>query len=175
VTPDAVIGDMDSIADLESWRAALGQRTLHIAEQETTDLEKCLYATAAPFYVGVGFLGGRLDHSLAGLHAMTRAGAPNVVLLGEADVVFRAPRRWRAMLSRGARVSFFPMTPTAGLRSEGLEWAIDGLAFAAGAQIGTSNRATDGPVAAEFDGDGMVVLLERRHLDAALGSLVAPR
>ena len=69
MVPAGVIGDMDSIGDPDRWRAG-PTRFLSLAEQETTDFEKCLYATRAPFYIGVGFTGPRVDHLLAVLHAM---------------------------------------------------------------------------------------------------------
>lgn len=170
VAADAVIGDMDSVADLAGWERD-GARVLRISEQETTDLEKCLYATEAPFYIGVGFTGLRFDHTLAALHALLRWPAKTIVLLGPSDVVLLAPPRWGVTVESGARVSFFPLKPVRGLRSTGLEWPIDGLDFAAGHRIGTSNRATDASVTAEFDGEGMAAILEARFLDAALTSL----
>jgi thiamine pyrophosphokinase len=170
VAADAVIGDMDSVADLAGWERD-GARVLRIAEQETTDLEKCLYATEAPFYIGVGFTGLRFDHTLAALHALLRWPAKTIVLLGASDVVLLAPPRWGVTVEPGARVSFFPLRPVRGLRSTGLEWPIDGLDFAAGHRIGTSNRATDARVTADFDGEGMAAILEARFLDAALTSL----
>ncbi len=170
VTPDAVIGDMDSVADAEGLSRA-GARLLRIAEQDTTDLEKCLYATDAPFYVGVGFTGLRFDHTLAALHALMRRPAKRAVLLGPLDAVFMAPPRWRAALEPGARVSFFPLAPLRGLGSAGLEWPLAGLDFAPGLRIGTSNRATAADVSADFDGPGMAAILEARFLDAALTSL----
>ncbi len=48
--PEAIIGDFDSLTNVESW---LGRtRLLSIAEQETTDFEKALYSTRAPVTVG---------------------------------------------------------------------------------------------------------------------------
>jgi thiamine pyrophosphokinase len=171
VAADAVIGDMDSVEDLHLWESAAGTHVLPLPEQETTDLEKCLYATAAPFYLGVGFLGRRFDHTLAALHALLRFPDKRAALIGDEDVVFLAPPRWRARLAPGARVSFFPLQPVRGVGSAGLEWPIDGLAFAAGGRIGTSNRAVAADVSAEFDGVGMAAMVELRFLDAALESL----
>jgi thiamine pyrophosphokinase len=170
VVPDAVIGDMDSVDDLAGLERA-GARVLRLSEQETTDLEKCLYATEAPFYVGVGFTGRRFDHTLAALHALLRRPDPRVALLGEDDVVTMAPRRWRARVEPGARVSLFPLRPVRALSSSGLEWPLTGLDFAPGLRIGTSNRAVAAEVSAEFDGPGMAAILEARFLDAALGGL----
>jgi thiamine pyrophosphokinase len=60
----------------------------------------------------------------------------------------------------------------AGVASAGLEWPIEGLSFAAGGRIGTSNRAVAAEVSAEFDGEGMAAMVELRFLDAALESLL---
>lgn len=169
---DAVIGDMDSVLDREGW-AAGGTRVVHLDEQETTDLEKCLYATAAPFYVGIGFTGRRFDHTLAALHALLRWPDKRVVLIGSDEIIFMAPPRWRARLSPGARVSFFPMLAVGGVGSQGLEWPLAGLRFAPGRRIGTSNRAVAETVEAAFDGVGMAAMVEREHLDAVLASLAA--
>ena len=43
-----------------------------IAEQDTTDLEKCLYSVEAPLFIGLGFLGGRIDHHLAAMNALVK-------------------------------------------------------------------------------------------------------
>lgn len=167
---DAVIGDMDSIADAEGWRRR-GAHLLALDEQDTTDLEKCLYSTEAPFYIGVGFTGRRFDHTLAALHALLRWPAKRVVLIGAEDAIFLAPAAWTAALADGARVSFFPLLPVAGLASSGLQWPIDGLAFAPGERIGTSNRAVSATVSARFDRRGMAAMVARDHLDAVLASL----
>jgi thiamine pyrophosphokinase len=167
--PEAVIGDMDSAMMADHWRDR-GVPVLQLHEQETTDLEKCLYSVAAPFFVGVGFTGRRFDHTLAALHAMMRWRKP-LALIGEEDVVFLCPPDWRARLAPGARVSFFPLAPTVGLGSEGLRWPIDGLRFAPGERIGTSNAAAAEAVRARFDGPGMACMVERRYLAEAVRSL----
>ena len=66
LTPDAVIGDMDSIPG--PVRARIPAARVHeIAEQESTDFDKCLRSIRAPLVLGHGFLGARLDHALAAL------------------------------------------------------------------------------------------------------------
>jgi thiamine pyrophosphokinase len=55
-------------------------------------------------------------------------------------------------------------------RSEGLEWPIEGLQFDPMRCIGTSNRAL-GPVRAEADGPGLLMMVPRRYLAAVLQAL----
>lgn len=169
LAPAGVIGDMDSIAEPDRWRAG-PTRFLRLAEQETTDFEKCLYATRAPFYIGVGFTGGRVDHLLAVLHAMLARPEKTVVLLGEAEAMalVRPGRPLELALQPGDRVSLFPLRPVTGTRSRGLLWPVEGLAMAPGTRIGTSNVATGPRVEIAFDGPGALLMVERRHL----GSLV---
>ena len=167
VTPDAGIGDMESL--LGTLHPDV--RVLRVAEQETTDFEKCLIHMNAPFYLGVGFLGGRLDHTLAVLHGLVRHRGGPVVLIGEVDVVFAAPRAWSMEMAAGARVSFFPVMPCRGVASTGLRWPIDGLHLAAGTQIGTSNEARGGRVSAYFEGPGIVTILPKTCLEAVVTSL----
>jgi len=171
IDPEAIIGDMDSVRELEDWRARPGVSVAHVAEQDSTDLEKCLAATEAPFFLGVGLMGRRFDHSLAALHALLRWPERRVVLLSEEDAVFMAPEHWQADLAPGARVSFFPLLPVRGLGSSGLRWPIEGLDFAPGQRIGTSNAASAARVSARFAGPGMVAMVEPRFLDAVLDSL----
>lgn len=166
--PEAVIGDFDSITD--AVRAAIPpERLIHVAEQDTTDFEKCLSRIAAPLILGVGFAGGRLDHVMAVWTVLARYPAQRCVILGQDDVVFLSPRRLRLGLAEGTRVSLFPIGAVAG-RSEGLHWPIDGIGFAPDGRIGTSNRAT-GPVTLEFDAEKMLVLLPRDCLPAVIAAL----
>ena len=168
--PEAVIGDLDSISP--SARAQLGPDRLHlIAEQETTDFDKALRSVRAPFVLGVGFLGGRLDHALAVLNALVQR--PEIcVLLGAQDAVFHMPARLDLSLARGDRFSLFPMADVTG-ESEGLDWPLQGLRFAPGGRIGTSNRVTRGRVQVQMSGPGMLGIVPRRRLGAVLQALRA--
>lgn len=165
--PEAVVGDMDSLPD--AARAAIAPDRLHrIAEQLTTDFEKCLTRVAAPFVIGIGFAGDRSDHLLAALNVLVRVRVPPCLLLAGGDVIFAAPDRLALDLPPGTRLSLFPMGRVTGA-SRGLRWPLDGLALDPAGQVGTSNEAT-GPVALELTGPCLVIL-PRAHLDAALAGL----
>ncbi|RYH09572.1 thiamine diphosphokinase [Tropicimonas sp. IMCC6043] len=172
VTPRAVIGDMDSLP--EGARTAIPADRLHeIPEQDSTDFDKALRSVAAPLVLGVGFLGRRIDHQLANLNVLVRRAERRCILIGTHDVVFAAPAQIRLDLDPGSRVSLFPMAPISG-RSQGLHWPIEGLDMAPGAGIGTSNRVEEapaGPVALEFPAPGMLVILPRAALAAAVAGL----
>lgn len=165
----AVIGDMDSLGDAARIRAA-GVAVHVVPEQDTTDLEKCLYSVQAPRFLAVGFLGGRLDHTLAALSTLARQAPGRLLLIGGQDVAFLCPQRWEATLAAGTRVSLWPLAPVSG-RSQGLRWPIDGLAFRPDGRTGTSNMATGGPVRLEFDAPGMILILPADLLGGVVDSL----
>ena len=140
-----------------------------MAEQETTDFEKCLTRIDAPAVLAVGFAGHRMDHTLAVWNALVRHADRRCVVIGAGDIAFLAPERLRLDIPAGTRLSLFPLAPVTG-QGSGLAWPIDGLDFAPDGRIGTSNRA-DGPVDLTFSAPRMLVLLPRRCLDAALAAL----
>lgn len=168
--PEAVIGDMDSLdpADL----AEFDPERLHlITEQSSTDFDKALRSVAAPVVLGAGFTGARVDHQLACYNALVRHPDQRCVLLSDTDVVFLAPSTLTLELTKGTRVSLFPMGPVSGT-SDGLRWEINGMQFAPDGWIGTSNEA-EGPVTLAFSSAHMLVILPRDWLAEVVRMLQA--
>ncbi|WP_045390073.1 thiamine diphosphokinase [Falsirhodobacter sp. alg1] len=167
--PERVIGDLDSISG--EARSRLADRLVHVAEQESTDFEKALSRIEAPFILATAVAGARIDHGFAVLNTLVRHRGPPCLLIGPDDVVFHALRPLDLYLTAGDRVSLCPISGVQG-RSEGLEWPIDGLQFAPDGRIGSSNAASEDHVRLEFDGPGMLVILPRTRLKAALRAIV---
>lgn len=167
LTPDAVIGDMDSLS--AEGRAILGSRVHEIAEQDSTDFGKCLIHVAADFYLGIGFTGMRLDHTLATLAYVAARPEQRVILFAEEEVIFRAPARIALDLPVGMRFSLFPFGTVTG-RSTGLRWPIEGITFTPSGRVGTSNEVS-GPVTLEIEGP-MLVMVPREALSAVLAALL---
>lgn len=168
--PDAVIGDLDSLS--QANRMQLPPKVLHpIAEQDSTDFDKCLRNISAPLILGHGFLGARLDHQLAAMTVLGRRADKRCVLVGESDVVLLAPPALSLDLPVGSRFSLYPLGPVTG-RSTGLRWPIDGLAFSPDGIVGTSNEVT-GPVRITFDDPRMLLILPLEALRALLAALAA--
>lgn len=167
--PAAVIGDMDSLPPARI--ASLAPGVLHrVAEQESTDFEKCLTRIAAPLVLGTGFLGARVDHMLAALSVLVRYAHRRCLLASEEDVLFLCPPELRLDRPVGERLSLYPLAPVSG-RSEGLEWPIDGLDFAPDGRVGTSNRVS-GPLRLSFDAPGMVAILPVEALEEVTQALL---
>jgi thiamine pyrophosphokinase len=170
VVPAAVIGDFDSISDAARSKIPTENQYL-VPEQSTTDFDKALRGIVAPFVLALGFAGARLDHGLAAMHTLVSHPDRRCILIGPNDIAFAAPSRLELSLRPGEPLSLFPMAPVTG-QSEGLEWPIAGLSFSPAGQIGTSNRVVARRVILEFDRPGMLVILPRRRLDAAIRALV---
>ena len=168
--PDLVIGDMDSAGPLPD---DLPQ--LPLAGQDDTDFEKCLARICAPLIVGLGFLEGRLDHTLAAMHALTALPHDRpVMLVGDTDLLLRLTGDIAFEAEPGDRVSVWPLGIQAFHSSTGLKWPLDGLQMAPGRLIGTSNLAAGGTVRINAGpGDGYAVIMPREAaqslINAALG------
>lgn len=118
--PELVIGDMDSAVDLPA-----DLPRLHLSGQDDTDFQKCLARIKAPLIVGLGFLEGRLDHTLSALHALM--GLPHdrpVMLIGDSDVMIRLRGDIGFATEAGQRVSVWPLGRQRFRGSTGLHWQI---------------------------------------------------
>ena len=159
-----VVGDMDSQQDLPA-----GQAVAHITDQETTDFQKCLALCDADVFLGVGFLGGRLDHQLAAFSALLNEPRP-VVLIDEAQLVFVVPQKFSVDLEAETPVGFYPMVAVeASLR--GVRWPLSNAAMSPVGQIATSNVALGGALDITVDGPGLLAILPRCYLETVLEAL----
>ena len=172
LVPQMVIGDMDSVTDLDQLPVSI--RQIRCSGQDDTDFEKCLRLIRAPLIVGVGFLDGRLDHSLAALDAMSRLEHDRPVLLvGSNDVVLRLRGDTKLLLDRGSRVSIWPLGCQHFIRSEGLNWPLDDLTMQMGHRTGTSNRTNAETISITAGkGDGYVVIVPLTAFDKVLNAVL---
>ncbi|MGH1577470.1 thiamine diphosphokinase [Planktotalea sp.] len=165
---DAVIGDMDSLSG--ELMASLNRETIHhIREQDSTDFEKCLLRIESPLIVGLGFLGGRLDHQLAAFHALLRFAHQPCVLLGAEELVFLCPPEITLRLNAETPLSLFPLASVTGAAT-GLQWSFPSLDFAPGQRIGTSNMAM-GTVTLEMSAAGMLCILPKSTFESVFSAL----
>ena len=120
--------------------------------------------------LGVGFMGARLDHELAAYNSLVRHAGQKCILVGEHDICFHVPDRITLKLVPGTRLSLFPM---AGLTASarGLKYKVDGLVMSPWGRVGTSNEVAAPRVELSFDRPGMLVILPRAALGAAIAAL----
>lgn len=170
--PKKIIGDFDSI-DRDSL-AKIPENCQHrVVDQDFTDFEKCLRSIQAPLILGVGFLGGRLDHQLAAMNALARHRGTPCILIGDTDLVFHLTGDLVLPLEPGVRISMFPMSPVRG-SAVGLTWPIDGLDLSPGGKISTSNSVQSNPVHLSFPDSGTLVILGREHLATVIQAIFGP-
>lgn len=160
--PDFVIGDLDSLS--KTARSRIPSDRIHlVAEQDSTDFDKVLRHVHAPCFEAHGFMGLRMDHSLAALNTLVRYPHKRCVLHAENDLIVLCPSKLRLELPKSCRVSLFPMRPVKG-QTSGLKWPINGLDFAPWGQSGTSNMAL-GAVDLAFETAGMLLILPVDQID----------
>jgi thiamine pyrophosphokinase len=173
LVPEAIIGDLDSLADPEGWPIAT--RVVRIPEQITTDFQKAIYSTQAPVTVALGMTGKRFDHTLAALSAVTQYAAERrIILVDEFDIAVALCGPFAFTVKAGERVSVHPLLPIDFESSTGLLYPLDGLRLAPGELIGTSNAATEGPVEIVPVGETpWLLILEKSHLWALIEAVEA--
>jgi thiamine pyrophosphokinase len=164
LTPAAIIGDGDSLD--EDLREVISPDRFHpVSEQDTTDLEKSLARLRAPLILGLGFLDGRFDHSLAALTALVSFARQPVLLIGGEDACFHIPDDLTLDLPPGRRFSLYPLAALTA-RSDGLKWPLDGLDLSPLGRIATSNETT-GEVRLRPDRSGLIGIIPAADWRAA--------
>jgi len=170
LTPNVVIGDMDSL-DVET-RDKLTQQgcrlILHPEDKDETDLELALLLAAreeATEIIILGALGGRLDQLLA-----------NVLLLTLPELTSMSVRlvdAWQEALvvhggthvtvegQVGDTLSLIPLTSNAsGIYTQGLRWPLSGDTLSAGSARGVSNVIVSPPARVQVE-KGVLLVVHR--------------
>ncbi len=174
LTPDLVIGDMDSLADEDK---VLLERegcrfVVHPRAKDQTDLELALtYAVAegARELVVLGAFGGRLDHTLSNtlLLALPQLRRVPVWLVDDREemVLAQSGQTVSVQGQPGDLVSLLPLAGDAsGVRTTGLEWELEGGTLCFGFSRGVSNEMT-APEASIAVEEGLLLVVHGRSLE----------
>lgn len=171
LTPDLVVGDLDSLeADDREWIAARGIRVIEYPpDKDQTDLELAIHHGLLEDPVQiivVGGLGARLDHTLGNIalladkrllrHACTLDdGVEQVMLCRDSTAISGAP---------GDLVSLLPWgQPATGVRTSALKWPLNGEVLLPEGSRGISNEMT--AVSAQVSLEtGLLLIVHRRRL-----------
>lgn len=127
LTPDAVIGDLDSISP-QAKQLLGADKILFINNQNNTDLEKALDFLLSQGYTACticGFSGGRLDFTLGNfLSVYPYVGKMKICFAGEGWTVYPLARTRAFACQPGARVSLIPLKTCTGVTLKGLKYPL---------------------------------------------------
>lgn len=167
--PDSLVGDLDSTdpALVERLAAAGTRIERHPTDKEASDAELALeaaFAAGAGETVLLGATGGdRLDHAVANLLMLADpalAGRDIRIAHGPTTVrVLRGGERMVLVGAAGDLVSLLPIGgDAAGVRTEGLRWALDGEPLAFGRSRGLSNEVRTAPASVTLDAGTLLIV-----------------
>jgi thiamine pyrophosphokinase len=149
IRPHAIIGDLDSISS--GTRKHFSRvEAIHIADQESTDLEKALnflLKLLIPSATVVGALGGRPDHSLANLSILKKFHKKIRLLFSDPYCDIRIIENkivFEAVV--GSVISLMPLDRCEGIQTIGLKYPLDNESLELGEREGTSNVVISSPV-----------------------------
>lgn len=130
-----VIGDGDSLP--EEDKRQLGNRWIHVDEQDYNDLHKAMqwatahYQVSTAHYTIIGATGRREDHTLGNISYLVTFGeeypGTDIEMLTDHGRFF-AFRGGRTIATfPGQQVSIFSMEPEKPIHGDGLKWPLDGF------------------------------------------------
>ena len=170
ITPDAIYGDFDSISD--KARTKFSDRMHHIACQNTTDFQKVLNHTNAPVFIAVGFLGQRLDHTFAALHAAALRPDLRIVFINEDEAVcILNDQSVQMQLPKGSPFSVLPLGQ-ARVHTSGLKWDLDDAPLSMKGAISSSNETENTDVEVTVQGT-VAITCPKSQLVAAVRAMQA--
>ena len=176
LTPDLVVGDLDS-AEPEELKRLAGQGTeieTHPAEKNETDLELALLAALerrAKEIVVLGALGKRLDMTLANIlllaseriaSGLSGEEGPALRLMDEAETAFFmvGPGEIRLEGEKGDSVSLMALDgPVRGLSLRGLRYPLKAANLPLGSTRGISNVIEEPPARLSLLEGGLLVVV----------------
>lgn len=149
--PDYMIGDMDSIAPdvLARYENSLPQQRLSCIKDDT-DGEAALHLAlerGAKEITFLGALGGRMDHALANLMLLVRAGRYGAFaeILGEGVRIFRVDHHAEILDAQGDTVSLLPLGEAQGVTLNGFFYPLSDDTLTNDRTLGVSNVVTENP------------------------------
>jgi thiamine pyrophosphokinase len=146
ITPNMIIGDLDSLADeLDLWRVQKGIVIHEVSDQNSTDFEKTLTFVREQGKTNIlvcGLHGGDLDHTLNNWSITMRHSAYQHLAVfdnGKIAVPIRTSVQFTAGIDE--MISLIPQ-PSVHLSTTGLEWNLSREVLEMGKREGARNTAT---------------------------------
>jgi thiamine pyrophosphokinase len=160
ITPDVVIGDFDSIDNVEH---ELHTQYIHLEDQETTDLEKAIDHLVEKGYSDINVIwasGKRLDHTINNFATLAKYSEIRIVLIDDYSRSFILPKTYRKRYEKGQVLSLLPIHTCSGITTQNLKYNLDNEALSFGKRSGTSNEATGSGIVEICHTIGVLALIE---------------
>ena len=151
---ERIIGDGDSVP------TELTPRLEAYADPDLNDLQKVLKRIdlyyEVTYIIGLGFLGKRWDHSLTNLNELPKH--PTLRLVHEQQILSGHVNDCQiAHCPAGSDCGVHPITSCDFEFSEGLEYSLNQLNLAPLGRMGSSNKATGGPIRIKGQGTYLMI------------------
>ena len=149
VTPDILLGDMDSVSEevLARMQSVSEIDRLPCIKDDTDGVHALDVAIArgAQHITLLGALGGRLDHALANLMLLVRAHRSGVKarILDESVCIERVDHTVVLHGAKGDTASLLPLGEAKGVTLRGFFYPLDGRCLDSGYPLGISNVITE--------------------------------
>ncbi|HYO49009.1 MAG TPA: thiamine diphosphokinase [Chloroflexia bacterium] len=175
ITPDVVVGDLDSydpalVDDLLASGVEVRRYQHHLKMETDTELAMLVALEWQPeTVILMGGIGGRLDHSLANILLLTHPQLAPVdvrIIDGNQQVSLAKRGRWNDIAGDvGDTVTLLPVGDGAqGVRTEGLHWPLYGETLPPGRGRGVSNLI-DEPGARVWVEAGQLLIVVLHEVD----------
>lgn len=160
ITPDVVIGDFDSLGEIER---DIHTEYLHLLDQETTDLEKAVDHLVEKGYTDINIVwasGKRLDHTINNFATLAKYPDVRIVLVDDYSRTFILPKSYSKRYEKGQALSLVPIHTCSGITTKNLKYNLTGEELSIGKRSGTSNEATGNDLVQITYTEGLLALVE---------------
>lgn len=158
ISPDFVVGDMDSITDDTLQRC----RVVRIDDQDTTDFEKAIFfAKDHNFFPAIitGLEGGFLDRTLNNFATFSACNSEDLLYLSDENLGFCIINNSKNFhIPIGTKMSIFG-TPSATVTTQGLKWNLDRAEFSFFGYNSCSNRVASETINIAIENGSVFVLI----------------
>jgi thiamine pyrophosphokinase len=127
---DAVLGDFDSVIDVQNKLQHLGEvLVLHAPEQEKTDLQKGLDYLIAEGHKAANIVWGtgrRSDHTFNNIATLPMySGKMDVMMVDDFSRIYNLPQQFKKWYPAGTKISLLPVSKTEGVVTKNLAFELN--------------------------------------------------
>lgn len=165
ITPDYIIGDMDSISKGALKKFEGRSKIIRDNDQDRTDLQLAIglaNSLKAMKITIIGAIGDRMDHTMANALSMTEAKS-EVKIVDEFNEIRIAEKGIELSGEKDDIVSVIALSGLKGMTYEGLRWKVKNADFPAG-WIGICNRMTRKKARISLS-SGKILVIRAREVD----------